>query len=57
VIERHLLRKFEDVIPDELTQSQLQRLVKLDKGTIARMTEAKTKLDTIRQALGVIAAL
>jgi hypothetical protein len=57
VIERHLLRNFENVIPDELTQSQLQRLVKLDKGKIANIDEAKAKLETIKKALEVIAIL
>jgi hypothetical protein len=54
VIERHLLRAFEDIIPDELTAEQLQHLVKLDRETMTKLSETKARLDTITKALGIL---
>jgi hypothetical protein len=53
VIERHFLRDFEEIIPDDLKTAQIQKLVKLDKATKIKLDKTKAELDTIKQALQV----
>lgn len=53
VIERHLLRDFEEVIPDdhELDDDRLKSLVRLDARTEKRKEEINQRLSIIEDSL------
>lgn len=53
VIERHLLRQFEEIVPDEheLEISHLEELVKLNGPMEGRKTEIRERLATIEESL------